>query len=318
MTVTDISTERAEHKLKGTERAFARNKELSQHNKELIEKYIRDARLGKTLIGRAKKKIGPARLSSYLNNLTTLALYSKKDLDKITQDDMERFIEALEADHIRSRRRNIRGNRLKTSGQPLSEPYKVAIKINIRKFYKWLWGNNKTYPPIVEWIDTHCEEPEVHALTEREVELLRDKAATIRHRALIQVLFDSGFRLGELLSIQLQHVRLQAIDPERPDQQVFFVRVPESKTQRRTIVLPMTATKKWLTLWIEEHPGKLTLRPDGTIEATDPTMPLFPITANGLRDLLRRVGERALGKRVSAHGVCRPLVNRKSYAPSQP
>ena len=51
------------------ERARARflsAKEVSAHNRELIERYIRDAALGKTVRGRAKRRIGPSRLWAYL------------------------------------------------------------------------------------------------------------------------------------------------------------------------------------------------------------------------------------------------------------
>ena len=43
------------------------------------------------------------------------------------------------------------------------------------------------------------------------------------------------------------------------------------------------------------------MRPDGTIEATDMEMQLFPMSDNAVRLLVRRAGRRALGKRVYPH-----------------
>ena len=94
------------------ERARARlqtSSSVSENNKTLILRYLRDAALGKTILARAKKKIGPARLHSYISHLTMLATHVQMDLDTLTQPDMESFVEALENDQIRSRRRRFTG-----------------------------------------------------------------------------------------------------------------------------------------------------------------------------------------------------------------
>ena len=286
------------------ERAVARfmaDKEISSHNKELAQRYLRDAALGKTIIGRAKKKIGPARRHSYVIHLTTLIRFVRKDLDKVTQEDMEQFIEALEADEIRSRGTLRRGPTAVKSNAPLSARYKVDIKVSIKKFYKWLWGRSRAYPELVEWIDTYDEVKEIPALTEAEVEKMIDRCTTTLQRALIEVLFDGGFRLGELLNIRLKHTRMMSFDQTDPSKQCLAVRVPFSKTLRRTVVLPMHATTKWLTLWLEDHPAKPRIQADGTIDACDTAMQLFPMSANAVRVIIRRAGTRGLGKRVYPH-----------------
>ena len=280
---------------------FKNDKNISQRNKEIILSFLRDAALGKTVIGKAKKKIGAARLFGCITQLYPFIEYVKKDLDRVTQEDMEKFIEALESDGIRSKGRRIEGGHIHKRSGNLSPRYKADIKITIKKFYKWLWGNSRVYPEIVEWIDTYVEPKEIQALTEAEVERLADRCKTPLQRAVVQVLFDGGFRVGELLNIRLRHVWLKNFDPNDPAKKSFFVRVPFSKTLRRTVALPMRATTKWLSMWLEDHPAQPTIRGDGTIDAHDVMAQLFPMTDNAVRQIVSRAGKRALGKRVYPH-----------------
>jgi integrase len=284
-----------------TVRRFKADGAISERNKEILLRFLRDAALGKTILGRAKKRIGPSRLTSYIHQITHLILLAGKDLDQITQEDMERFIEALESDGIRSRQVLLNGRDKASARLPLSNRYKVDIKITIKKFYKWLWGECKSYPAVVEWIETYCPRKEVPALTAAEVERMLDRCTTPRQHALIQVLFDGGVRIGELLNIRLHHVRLRGCDPAAPSTRCFVVRVPFSKTLRRTIALPMQTTTKWLSMWLEVHPAKPVIQPDGTLSCEDITVPLFPMTESAVRVIVARAGRKALGKRVYPH-----------------
>jgi site-specific recombinase XerD len=275
--------------------------QVSQRNKELVMSFLRDAALGKTVLRKAKKKIGFSRMINYLKHLRPVIVFLRKDLDQVTQEDLERLVEALETDQIRSQSLRTNGHELVPSGARLSPGYKVDIKITIKKFYKWLWGKNESYPPIVAWIDTFLPMKLVSTLTEAEVERMIDRSKSTKQRALLQALFDGGFRLGEILNVRLKHVSLKYLDPHDPSKCCFIVDVHFSKTLARTIVLPMPATTKWLTLWLEDHPGMPYLRPDGQLEALDLRMQLFPMSETGARLMVRRAGEKALGKRVYPH-----------------
>lgn len=152
---------------------FFSNPDISDHNKELVRNYLRDASLGKTMPGRQKKKIGQERMSIYMNHLVTALLHTKKDLDTWTIKDMEDFIEDLENDRVSPRRKQIKGEvSLQRRLAPYSPRFKVDIKHTLRKFYKWLWGNNRLHPPIVDWIDTSCPAKEVPALSEQNIKSL--------------------------------------------------------------------------------------------------------------------------------------------------
>lgn len=275
---------------------------VSSRNKTLVAAYLRDSTLGKTRPGRQKKKIGPERLSIYLNHLTTLITALDKDLDAVSQTDMERFIDDLENDRITPRRRHIRGEvpehvRL----LPFSPRYKVDIKHAIKKFYKWLLGDNKVYPPLVEWIDTSCPEKEVPALSEWEIKSMVMGARSLLARALIQVLFDGGFRISELLNVRLRHVSYKHYDEYRTDRKCFVIRIPFSKTIRRTVTLPMEETGVILRQWLGAHPGEPTLNPDGSLSTTRPELQLFPVDARTPNAVLKRVGDKTIRRHVHPH-----------------
>ena len=245
-----IDTRNSKHYYELSLSRFLQDPHVSDRNKQIISSFLRDAALGKTVFGKSKKAIGHSRLSGHLSHLAIPIRFLQLDLDKLTQADMERFIEALENDSIRSRGTRLIGRaNLVATGAPLSTSYKRDIKVTLKIFYRWLLGDSKTIPDIVAWIDTFDRPNEVPSLTPTEVQRMVDRAKTSLNRALIQVLFDGGFRLGELLNIRLQHVRLQSAEPKDP-RAYFLLRAPFSKTLRRTVALPMPETTKWLTMWI--------------------------------------------------------------------
>ena len=56
----------------------------------------------------------------------------------------------------------------------LAHSTKLDYKKTLRKFYKWLLGNNKYYPELVDWIDTYDVIKEIPALKREEVEKIAD------------------------------------------------------------------------------------------------------------------------------------------------
>ncbi|TMI40175.1 hypothetical protein E6H21_07125 [Candidatus Bathyarchaeota archaeon] len=79
----------------------------------------------------------------------------------------------------------------------------------IKQFYRWLRGGNEDggYPPEVAWIKSkrarrHSTLPE-NLLTEDEVKRMAESCANQRDRALILLTYETGGRIGELLSLTL-------------------------------------------------------------------------------------------------------------------
>lgn len=285
---------------------FDTDSSISDHNKQLMTKYIRDAKLGKTVINKRKKKIGYETLNCYLLHLQHLIHYCKKDLDTLTQDDMERFIEALDDDVIRSRKfARTKDGRQVRCNDVLSEQYKTNIKKNIKKFYKWLLGNNRQYPSIVEWIDTYYSKKHVQPLTEEDVNCMRDYCRTPRDRALIQTLFEAGTRIAEHLSIRLEGVQFVKRDQEQNHVQnrwdFVVLQITESKTVIRPVWLGKKHSIKDLIRWLECHPAKPEISQDGTLATAYPEAALFPMSYDSARITVGSVGARALNQRVYPH-----------------
>jgi len=274
---------------------------ISQRNKELVHKFLRDASLGKTNRGRYHRKIGIPAQRMLLCHLSKLISYLKKNLDEVTQEDLENFVFALDNGQILAK--PFGGDLLRNRGSlhPVSSMTAANIKATTRKFYKWLLGGGRVFPDLVEWIDTYAPRPEVNALSKVEVSQMLAYCRSIHHKALIQLLFDGGFRIGELLNVRLRHVKLEQLSPYDSSDSCFSIRIPFSKTLRRTVVLPMAESKLFLSAWLSKHPGKPVIRSDGGIDAENLEMQLFPMTAIAARTCVKKVGKEALGKRVYPH-----------------
>ena len=259
-----------------------KDKSILPGNREIISRFLRDAELGKTVKNREKKKISPGRCLKCLVLLRKVSEWLNKDFDKVTQEDMERLIVDVEKDRIKT-----------VKGTPFTESTKVDIKKIIKKFYKWLLGNNEHYPQIVDWIDTYNKVPEVPALMRWEVEKMVEHAKTTRDKAMIMLLFDSGARPEEFLNLRLEDVKvkrdsmkeLQPYNTELGEKDYYLIRIKISKTKPRTISVIMCT--KTLKGWLLEHP-----------ERNNPQVQLFPLDYGAMKMVMHRIGKRALGKSV--------------------
>ncbi len=248
---------------------------ISQRNVELIRKFCDDAALGKTVLGRQKKKLGAGRILKYLETLRKIAHWLQEDFDKVTVERMERLIATIERNELqwfKAGRVYMRVN--------YSEWSRHDIKITIKKFYKWLQGDNLEYPKLVRWIDTFAPSHKIPALTDEEGTKLVEYARGPRDKAAVSLLLELGFRAEELLNVRIQHV-------QRKDDH-FIVTCPYSKTYTRT--LPTFRSTRFLEEWLRNHPSPTVAHAQ-----------LFPMTYPALRTVVHRLGERVLGKVVTPH-----------------
>jgi len=249
------------------------DKNICSENKKMIIDFINDCMIGKTVLKKSKKKIGPATCLKYLNALPKLCRAFGKSFNHVTQSDMETFISDLEYDRL-----------ISNKGIPYSEETKVGIKKAIKKFWKWKDGNNKKYPELVEWIDTYIEVKDVPALTRAEIEKIIENAIGQRNKALLMILFDSGARIEELLNVRLKKEHLFW----KEEIGCYMIHLEFSKTKRRTISIPLCTDV--INKWLEVHPAK-----------KNPQAQLFPITYGSVRMFINRIGNRVLIKRITAH-----------------
>ncbi len=239
--------------------ALKKDNVLSKENKQLILQFLRDAELGKTVLKKQKKKIGKRACLKYFYLLKTTALFLRKDFDKVRKNDMEDFIYELEDDTL-----------LKKDRTPYSSETKKDIKVALKKFYKWLLGNNEEYPPIVKWLDTSTEQKDHIALTEKQVENVVENTVSTLDKAFLSVLFDLGARIEEFLNVKKEDL---IIEKDNYKIQIHF-----SKTFART--LPLDKSIPYLKKWLQIHP--LT---EGQ---------LFPLKYSQCSTKLKRLGRQTL------------------------
>lgn len=218
--------------------------------------------------------LGKLRVDKYAYTLKKLSLMLNKDFDKVTKQDIINLVSIIER---------------KEWTDWTKHDYKVCIK----KFYKWLKGKEDEYPKEVKWIKTTVKKrngklPE-GLLTEEDVKKLIDSASNSRDKALISVLYESGCRAGEVLSLKLKNIEF--------DKYGSVIMVNGKTGMRRARLVNSTP---YLRDWINDHPHK-----------ENPDFPLWIVMTNNrkkgiiyttLRHILERIGERAnIKKYVNPH-----------------
>ena len=77
----------------------------------------------------------------YARALILLDNFTRKKFEEITREDLELFL-----GHV---------------AEKYSPTQVDNIKIYIKKFYKWLLGNDEFYPPLVKWIKKSNKRPQL-------------------------------------------------------------------------------------------------------------------------------------------------------------
>ena len=248
---------------------FELDNSVSSENKKLIIDFLWDCKTGKTIKGKAKKKIGAHRTLKYLYALKKLAKWIGKPFHLVSQRDMEILVNDLEE------------NVINNDGVPYGEETKLDYKKTLRKFYKW-FGT----PELVEFMDMSLKVKDVPTLSREEVEnSMVNSTPDLRIKAAIMVLFDGGPRAEELLNIRIKDVEKRNYNR---DSKCYFINIRHSKTIARTIPLPLC--KQVLDNWLLYHP-----------DSQNPEAQLIPISYPALGKNIRKLAQQVLKKRVSAH-----------------
>jgi len=126
---------------------------------------------------------------------------------------------------------------------------KYDYKVILKKFYKWLKGNDDVYPDEVRWIKPSIRGgkrilPE-ELVTEDEVKRLAEAADHPRDKALIMVLYESGCRIGEILTLKIKNVQF--------DEYGAVLRVSGKTGDRRVRIV---ASAPLIAAWIDVHPHR--------------------------------------------------------------
>ena len=204
---------------------------VCEENKQVIVSFSK---------GRLAKGSGHGRVAKVVYGMRLLARLLKKPFANATKEDLVAVVGELE------------------SNLDYSEYTRLDYKIILKMFYKWLKGNDETFPPEINWLKPKLKN-EKHKLpedliTEDEVIRLVNASSQPRDRAIILVLYESGCRIGELLSLNMGNVKF--------DQYGAVLRVTGKTGDRRVrIISSAPALASWINIYDR---------------AQDPKAPLWP------------------------------------------
>lgn len=182
---------------------FLEQDKISDENKKLIRKFYDEELL-------QDENVGYGRQEKYIRTLRQIALQIKKDLDMVIKEDITRLMNYM------------RQTEYSDAGK------KREFKVGLSKFYKWLRcevGYPKNYP-IKELRGIKTDEGQKpreilkvkltknnnnHKIpkdypTEEEVLKLIENANRLRDKCLISLLYESGCRIAEILTLQRKNV----------------------------------------------------------------------------------------------------------------
>jgi len=170
------------------------------------------------------------RVLKYVYTLGKIAGWLAKDFQQVTRADIEQLAARIERSDY---------------AEWTKHDYRVALK----KFFRWLRKSEDGYPPEVKWLRTtlrqHRAKLPEELLRPREVQDLVTAALTVRDKALIAMLYESGCRIGELLGLQVRQLQ--------PHRHGLQVTVTGKKGPRRLLLI---ACAPYLTAWLNTHPRR--------------------------------------------------------------
>ena len=169
---------------------------------------------------------------------------------------------------------------------------KHHFRVTVKLMSKQLFGEGLYYPKNVAWIKNKKTRSKVtfsDILTEDDIQKMLDATANIRDRAIIALLFDSGIRIGEMLSLRKRDVDLEG-NPAHVS--------VNGKTGLRTVGILFSAP------YLAQYLNTLKLKEDdflwrdiGSWSNLDKNP-----TASAIRKMLREVAVRAgIEKRIYPH-----------------
>jgi len=212
------------------------------------------------------------RVIKYLYTLMNLARRLHRGFHKLTRADIEALIHGIERSDY-------------------SEWTKRDFRITLKKFFRWLRGTEE-YPPEVKWLRStlHNQRRKLpqELLTQDDVRRLIAAATCDRDKAFIAMLYESGCRIGELLSLRRKQLHGHPHG--------FRVTVQGAKGSRRLLLI---ASASYLTAWLNQHP-----------RADDPQAPLWvsadyraaPLNYATVSAIVKTTAKRAgISKRVNPH-----------------
>ncbi|VVB76420.1 Tyrosine recombinase XerA [Candidatus Tiddalikarchaeum anstoanum] len=168
------------------------------------------------------------RIEKYMRLLCGMDKMIKKDFKTVDKQDVISFLSTLEKSSY-------------------SEWTKSDYRIAMKKFYKWFYDDK--LPDFVSWVKLGIKNqrkvmPQELLTTDEVLSLINNEFNT-RNKALISCLYESGCRIGELMTLKVNSVTFDEYG-------VIFIVNGKTGVRRVRLVTSTSLVGKWLN----EHPGK--------------------------------------------------------------
>jgi len=158
-------------------------------NKQVFIKYQREVNLGKT---NHTKELDRQFLSKF-------SQYIRKPFTEVTRDDIINFLNDLENGVVTTR-----------YDKPYNKYSIELFKSQIKKFYKWLydWEDGQALPEQIKGIKlninkAYVRKTKAQMLEEGEIQQLIDSCDNARDKAIVSVMYDGCFRIGEFAPMKI-------------------------------------------------------------------------------------------------------------------
>ena len=221
--------------------------------------------------------VKPIRLKKQLYVLRKLSLLLKKPYRECNKEDLMEFVRKI--DSVRNH----------------SEWTKYDEKVVLKRFYRWLNGDEE-YPQSIKWLKLKDPKNSIlpeELLTEEEVIKVVDAAKYLRDKTFIYAMYESGCRIGELLTLQIKNVSF--------GEHVTSLVVAGKTGQRR---VPLVSSTSYLSIWLSMHPFKGNPNAPLWTKIVDKCHPqsMDPLSYKGAQKMLQVAFRKAgIRKRPSPH-----------------
>lgn len=223
---------------------------------------------------RVAEGISEARIYKCLSTVRRLSHMLDKPFIEATKDDFIKLISDLES-------------------RDLGEWAKRDAKVILKHFYKWLRNWEDGAPPEVRWIKKCAKAENRNPILPKDLLTQEEKIRMLRatqnprDRALLEVLFESGRRPEEILTLHIKDIEFDSIGAK------IYINGKMGEDFARVI-----SSSRALAIWIDNHPRRDD--PDSPVwVGFGTTNRMKQINYSAARALLKKITKRAgIKKRV--------------------
>lgn len=204
-----------------------------------------------------------------------------KAISNATRDEIDAFVTDLHNDKITN-----------LNGKKYAGETKGICKAFLKQFFKWFKGDNEFYPNEVRWIKTKVSKDdqaeEKAVINQEEAMKIATRFTKIEQKILTLILFDSGFRIQEALSLKKRNITWEEYDE---GDSCFWVECTKSKTERRKVPVPL------FTPDLQTYFNSASFLSKGNDDD------VFPFSYNTYAQVLKKHGKAIVNKNISPHAL---------------